>query len=112
MLGEHVVGFTLGRVRPGGVCEFDANVIDPSLRLGWANLWLRLEASEYNLGRGIHTLRYTALQQHTDTHMAGQRMGARLVRTLVQMRRELPGVTPAPATAPQPAGAGGDGGAR
>ena len=100
LLGERVVGFTLGRVRAGGVCEFDANVIDPTLRLGWATLWLRVEAAEYNLGNDVQTLRYTGLQQHTDTHVAGQRMGARVIRTLVQMRRDLPGFTSAPASAP------------
>ena len=112
LLDGRVVGFTLGRVHPDGVCDVDANVIDPGLRLGWANLWLKVEAAEVLLARGVHTIRYATFQQHTDTHRVSRQVGGRLVRTRLQMRRDLappPAPPPAPATLP-PGAAGADGG--
>lgn len=102
LLDGRVVGFTLGRVHPAESCaDVDANVVHPSLRLGWANLWLKFEAASVLLSRGIRTIRYTTFQQHTDTHRVSRQVGARLLRTTVQMRRDL-----APTTAAAGGGAG------
>ena len=103
LLDGQVVGFTLGRIFPGGVCEVDANVVHPSLRLGWANLLLKLEATDRLLEAGVHTIRFFALDQHTDTRRLSRKVGAKVVRVLQQMRRDL-GPPPAP-----PAGGGGAG---
>ena len=89
LLDGRVVGVSLGRVGPDGVCEVDAHVLHPSVRLGWANLWLKMEAAERLLEDGIRTMRYFTLEQHTDTQRISRQAGCRLVRTLVQMRREL-----------------------
>ena len=90
LLDGRVMGFTLGRVFPDqGLCEVDANVLDPAVRLGWANVWLKVDAADSLLAAGIRTMRYFALDQHTDTRRVSIRDGVRLVRTLVQMRREL-----------------------
>jgi GNAT superfamily N-acetyltransferase len=89
LLDGRVMGFTLGRVRADGVCEIEANVLHPSLRRGWADLLLKLEAGQLLLANGFHTIRYFSLQQHTDTHRITRKVGGRLVGTLVQMRREL-----------------------
>jgi N-acetylglutamate synthase-like GNAT family acetyltransferase len=94
LLDGRVMGFTLGRILPGGVCEIDANVVHPSLRLGWANLWLKYEAAELLLAAGVHTIRYSSFQQHTDTRRISRQVGGRLVRALFQMRRDL--TTPGP----------------
>jgi GNAT superfamily N-acetyltransferase len=99
-LDGQVVGFTLGRVHADGVCDIDSNVIHPAVRLGWANLWLKYEAASVLLAKGVHTIRYFSLQQHTDTRRVSRQVGARLLRTLVQMRLDL--------TAPaSPTGGGG-----
>src|SRR5438270_476137 len=79
LVDGRVVGFTLGRVLPGGVCEVDANVLHPSVRLGWANLWLKMEAGRLLLDGGVHTLRYFSLRQHTDTARISRQVGGRLV---------------------------------
>jgi len=89
LLDGHVVGFTLGRILHNGVCEIDANVLHPGVRLGWANLWLKKEAAAMLLSGGIHTIRYFSLQQHTDTQRVSRQVGGRLVGTTLQMRREL-----------------------
>jgi GNAT superfamily N-acetyltransferase len=102
LLDGRVVGFTLGRILPGGVCEIDANVLHPSVRLGWANLWLKVEAAQLLMSHGVHTIRYFSLEQHTDTHRLSRQAGAKLIRTLVQMRREL---SSSPAADPSAAGA-------
>jgi len=91
LVGGRVMGFTLGRLLPEGVCEIDANVLDPAVRMGWANLWLKLEAARMLLADGVHTIRYYTLEKHTDTRRISGQLGAKVVRTLVQMRRELGG---------------------
>jgi GNAT superfamily N-acetyltransferase len=102
LLDGRVVGFSLGRIGAGGVCEVDAHVLHPSVRMGWANLWLKMEAAERLLEDGIRTMRYFSLEQHGDTRRISRQAGCRLLRTLVQMRREL---APAPGQAPR-AGSG------
>ena len=89
LLGGRVVGASLGRIGADGVCEVDAHVLHPSVRMGWANLWLKMEAADRLLEDGIRTMRYFGLEQHTDTRRISKQAGCRLVRTLVQMRREL-----------------------
>ena len=89
LLDGSVVGFTLGRIMTGGVCEIDANVLHPSVRLGWANLWLKVEAAQMLLANGIEVIRYFSLDQHQDTQRLSRQAGARLVGTRVQMRREI-----------------------
>jgi hypothetical protein len=89
LLDGNVVGFTLGRILPGGVCEIDANVLHPSVRMGWANLWLKVEAARMLLSNGIEVIRYFSLDQHQDTHRLSRQAGARLVGSRVQMRREI-----------------------
>ena len=101
LLDGRVVGASLGRVMPDGVCEVDAHVLHPSVRMGWANLWLKMEAAERLLEDGIRTMRYFSLERHTDTQRISRQAGCRLLRTVVQMRRPL---APSPA-APGAAGA-------
>ena len=105
LLDGRVMGFTLGRVREGGICEVDANVLHPSLRRGWADLLLKMDAGRLLLDGGFHTMRYFSLQQHTDTQRITRQVGGRLVRTLVQMRRELAPPPVAPGGAAAGAGA-------
>ena len=64
-------------------------MLHPSVRMGWANLWLKMEAAERLLEDGIRTMRYFSLEQHSDTRRISRQAGCRLIRTLVQMRREL-----------------------
>ena len=101
-----VMGFTLGKVMPDGVCAFDANVLHPAVRLGWANVWLKVEAAQLLLSRGVTKVRYSTFARHTDTQRISRQVGAQLVRTLLQMRREL---TPIPPSVPPPAAAGAGG---
>lgn len=90
LLDGRVVGFTLGRVHPAeSYADVDANVVHPSVRLGWANLWLKFEAASVLLARGIRSIRYATFQQHTDTHRVSRQVGARLLRTTVQLWRDL-----------------------
>jgi len=97
LLDGTVVGFTLGRVHPDGTCDVDANVVHPCVRKSWANLWLKFEAAGFLLDRGVHTIRYASFQQHTDTHRVSRQVGATLLRTVYQMRRNLVATTPPPA---------------
>jgi hypothetical protein len=91
----------------------DANVLDPAVRMGWANVWLKVEAAESLLAAGIRTIRYFTFDRHTDTRRVSVRVGGRPVRTLVRMRRDIragAGTLEAPTAPPSPAGPSGGGG--
>ena len=95
LLDGRVIGFTLGRVDwANKVCDVDSTVVDPSLRLGWANLWLRYHAGVRLLEDGVEWIRYRALDQHTDTRRAFRRTGMKLTATTVLAARPVgPGPT-------------------
>jgi GNAT superfamily N-acetyltransferase len=61
------VGFTLGSVREPGVCTVDANALEPSHRLGWANLWLKLTAGQRLIERSVPRARFQSREGHSDT---------------------------------------------
>lgn len=85
-----VVGFNLGRMRPAEkVCEIDSTVVDPSLRLGWANLWMRYHAGVWLLEHGIERVRYRALEEHTDTRRTFRRGKTKLIATEVLMHKSF-----------------------
>ena len=67
----------------------DANILDPSVRGGWANVWLKLESTRGALSLGIKNFQFTTFDQYTDTRRFTQRFGGRTVRTSVLMYRVL-----------------------
>lgn len=95
-LGGQVIGFTLGRREAARrLFVFDANVILPHWRKGWASPLLRYEAGKQVLASGVDTVRYYALDGATDTLNAHRRVRAKLVRTAVCMGCDcMDGVAP------------------
>lgn len=85
LLDEKLVAFILGRIDwQRGIYSCDAVVIDPSVRRGWANLWLRHELCIWALEAKLTSLRFHALTRHRDTRHVAARLGSRLVRESVQ----------------------------
>lgn len=88
--GDKVVGLSLTRINyDAGRADFDSLAIDPAERGRWVLPWLRYQGFALGWSKGIHTARYFALEQHTDTRAAGERMGAILLRTRVRLRRSF-----------------------
>ena len=53
LVDDRVVGFILGHRVARDVVHVDANVVAPEVRGGWANVWLKLEATRGGLQWGI-----------------------------------------------------------
>jgi N-acetylglutamate synthase-like GNAT family acetyltransferase len=66
----------------------DANIVEPSLRGGWANAWLKLEAFRGN-PPGVTQFRFTSFDHYADTRSFTRRLGGTTVRTTVLMMRSL-----------------------
>jgi hypothetical protein len=75
LCGGQTVGFTLGWFPEPTVCEINSNVLDPSVRLGWANVLLKYEALQRVMARNATVFRYFTMDRHTDSRRAGKWVG-------------------------------------
>jgi GNAT superfamily N-acetyltransferase len=66
----------------------DANIVDPSLRGGWANAWLKLEAFR-GAPLGVKEFQFTSFDQYADTRNFTKKLGGTTVRTTVLMMRPI-----------------------
>ncbi|GAH15236.1 unnamed protein product, partial [marine sediment metagenome] len=67
LVDGRVVGFILAHRASRDVAHVDADVVDPTLRGGWANIWLKLEATRGALNLGIKKFVFTTFDHYTDT---------------------------------------------
>ena len=89
LCGEQTKGFTLGWFPEPTVCEIAANVLDPSVRLGWADLLLKNAAVQAVLARGGEVLRFCTAEQHRDSRRTLEKVGGGVSRTEVRMQIAL-----------------------
>jgi GNAT superfamily N-acetyltransferase len=91
LLDDRVMGLALGHLRADPkIYEFDALVIHPSLRSGWASAWLRYEQARRGVGLGCTSVRYMTFDQKLGARHSGKRTPSRLVHTTCWMRRPVP----------------------
>ncbi|MBA3483080.1 MAG: hypothetical protein H0T51_14830 [Pirellulales bacterium] len=86
LCGEQTKGFTLGWFPEPSVCEIAANVLDPTVRLGWADLLLKHAAVKAVLERGGQLFRFCTAEQHRDSRRTLERVGGGVSRTEVRMQ--------------------------
>lgn len=104
LVDDRVMGLALGHCRADpDIFEFDATVIHPALRGGWAAAWIRYEHARRVVARGCTKARYMTFDQKLGDRHTGARASNRLIRITQQMRREVASAAPAP----NPAAAGG-----
>lgn len=89
LVDDRVVGFILGHRVARDVVHVDANVVAPEVRHGWANVWLKLEATRGALQWGIKKFVFTTFDHYADTRSFTERMSGVTVRTTVLMYRPL-----------------------
>jgi GNAT superfamily N-acetyltransferase len=89
LIDERVVGFILGHRVERDVVHVDANVLAPEVRGGWANVWLKLEATRGGLQWGIKKFVFTTFDHYVDTRSFTKRLQGVTVRTMVLMHRRL-----------------------
>jgi GNAT superfamily N-acetyltransferase len=89
LIDDHVVGFILAHRAAEDVARVDANVLAPKVRGGWANVWLKLEATRGAQQLGIKKFVFTSFDHYTDTRSFAGRMQGITVATKVLMYRPL-----------------------
>jgi GNAT superfamily N-acetyltransferase len=91
LMDDRVMGAALGHLRADPrIYEFDALVIHPSLRGGWASAWLRCEQARRGVGLGCTSVRYMTFDQKLGARHSGKRTASRLIHTTCWLRRPAP----------------------
>jgi hypothetical protein len=84
-----VKGCLLGHRKNADTMVIDANIIDQSIRSGWANVWLKLEAARGVLHLNIKNLEYTTFDHYADTRNFTKKLGGVTLRTSALMSRPI-----------------------
>lgn len=79
LLGDRIVGVMLGSPVDKHVAWVESNVVHPSVRGRWANVWLKLDSSGRARDLGFHTLLYETYEQHADTNKLTSRLEGTIV---------------------------------
>ncbi|RIK73634.1 MAG: hypothetical protein DCC67_17655 [Planctomycetota bacterium] len=75
LAGQRTVGCILAHRKSRHVAAVDANIIAPAFRRGWANVWLKLEATQGALSLGITHFHFTSFDQYADTRSFTAKLG-------------------------------------
>ena len=89
LVDGRVKGCILAHRAAADVAAVDANILDPSIRGGWANVWLKLEATRGAVRLGIKTFRFTTFDHYSDTRRFTERLGGVTTRTTYLMYRPI-----------------------
>jgi hypothetical protein len=88
LVGNTVKGCLLAHRISKETIVVDANIVEPALRGGWANAWLKLEAFQ-GAPPGVTEFRYTSFDQYADTRSFTHKLGGSILRTTVLMVRPI-----------------------
>ena len=89
LVDDKVRGCILGHRADADTIVVDANIIHPSIRGGWANAWLKLEAARGVVPLGVKYLEFTTFDRYDDTRSFIRKLGGETTRTSVLMSRPL-----------------------
>ena len=87
LVDGQVKGCILAHRIAADVAAVDANILDPSVRGGWANVWLKLEATRGAIRLGIKTFQFTTFDHYTDTRSFTEQLGGATTRITHLMYR-------------------------
>jgi GNAT superfamily N-acetyltransferase len=89
LVGDQMVGCLLAHRESRQAAIVDANVVIPKYRNGWANLWLKLEATQGALSLGITQFLFTTFEHYADTRSFSEKLGGAVTKKMVLMHRRL-----------------------
>src|SRR4029078_9488659 len=89
LVDGRVKGCILAHRAAAEVAAVDADIVAPTLRGGWANVWLKLEATRGAIRLGIKTFRFTTFDHYTDTRRCAQRLVGVTTRVMQLMYRPI-----------------------
>ena len=88
LIDEQVKGCLLAHRTSRETIVVDANIVEPSLRGGWANAWLKIEAFR-GAPAGVKEFRFTSFDHYADTRSFTKKLGGTTTHTTVLMIRPL-----------------------
>jgi GNAT superfamily N-acetyltransferase len=89
VVDDVVRGCLLGHRGNADTMVIDANIVDATLRSGWAAVWLRLEAARGVRHLGIKNLEFTTFDHYADTRNFTKRLGGVTIGTSALMHRRI-----------------------
>lgn len=89
MVGQRVVGCILAHRESRFVATVDAIILIPEVRGGWANAWLKLEATQGAQSLGVTHFHFTSFDHYADTRRFTQQLGGVTAKRLALMYRRL-----------------------
>jgi N-acetylglutamate synthase-like GNAT family acetyltransferase len=89
LIDNAVKGCVLAHRASKHTAQVDAVIVEPALRGGWANAWLKLEASRRALLLGIREFSFTSFSHYSDTRSFTDKLGGTTIRKSVLMVRPL-----------------------
>lgn len=89
MIGERPAGCILAHRKSRYVAAVDANIVAPEFRHGWANVWLKLDATQGALSLGITHFHFTTFDQYEDTRSFTAKLGGVTTKRWALMYRPL-----------------------
>jgi GNAT superfamily N-acetyltransferase len=93
LVDDRVRGCVLGHRVAKHTFRVDANIVDPALRGGWANVWLKLEAARRALVLGIKEFTFTSFDHYDDTRSFTEKLGGTTIRKTFLMVRPFVSTT-------------------
>ena len=88
-LGERVAGCILGHRKSQHVMLVDATILSPQVRGSWANVWLKLEATQGALSLGITHFHFVSFDHYADTRRFTKSLGGITAKKWALMYKEL-----------------------
>ena len=82
MICDEVKGCLLAHRSTRETIVVDANIVEPDLRGGWANAWLKIEAFR-GAPPGVTGYRFTSFDHYADTRSFTKKLGGRTILRLV-----------------------------
>ncbi|HEX6963205.1 MAG TPA: GNAT family N-acetyltransferase [Lacipirellula sp.] len=87
LIGDRVIGCILAHGESPTAAVVDAVIVAPEYRGGWANVWLKLEATRGAQELGITHFRFATFDRYGDTRRFTEKFGGVTTRTSVLMYR-------------------------
>jgi hypothetical protein len=89
LVGDKTLGCILAHRRDQETAIVDADIVVPSLRGGWANIWLKLDATRGAMRLGIQRFQFTTFDHYSDTRSFAAKLGGTVTQTTVLMIRPI-----------------------
>ena len=89
VVGGKAMGCILAHRHDTETAVVDADIVDPTLRGGWANVWLKLEATRGALRLGVKQFQFTSFDHYGDTRSFAAKLGGVVTQTKVLMMRPI-----------------------